>query len=135
MTFYRDHFLHTKVDGFIIRPRYMDTHLSRAIGQIRTSSHQLRIETRRYGFVPHAHCTCQLEPDTEEHYICRCPITMMLGAVFTTYSERDLDRCLDGLRDQRCYRTLPMGDTHTSREALARDSPQRTDSELAYRLL
>ena len=39
-------------DGFMIRPTYMDTHLSQglqcAISQIRMSSHDLEIETGRF---------------------------------------------------------------------------------------
>ena len=46
---YRDHFLTMSDDGFIQRPRYMDTympHSSRvAIGQLGVASHRLRIET------------------------------------------------------------------------------------------
>ena len=72
-TFYKEHFLHISPDGFIIRPSYMDTHLSHgvrcAIGQIRTSSHQLLIETGRYGVdrLPQEARICQLchlEPET-----------------------------------------------------------------------
>ena len=47
MALYREHFLHTFEEGFIIRPRYMNSHLSHGlqcvIGQLRTSSHQLHI--------------------------------------------------------------------------------------------
>ena len=61
----------------------MDVHLSygvrNAIGQLRTSSHQLWIEIGRYGAdspPPEDKISqlCQLEPETEEHYICRCPV-------------------------------------------------------------
>lgn len=52
MAFYREHLLQLTGDGFVIRPSYMDTHLSHglrcAIGQIRTSSHQLEIEIGRF---------------------------------------------------------------------------------------
>ena len=46
---YREQFLTILPDGFIQRPRYMDTympHSSRvAIGQLRVASHRLEIET------------------------------------------------------------------------------------------
>jgi len=52
MAFYREHLLQLTEDGFVTRPSYMDTHLSHAlrcaIGQIRTSSHQLEVETGRF---------------------------------------------------------------------------------------
>ena len=52
MAFYREHLLQLTEDGFVTRPTYMDTHLSHGIrcviGQMRTSSHQLEIETGRY---------------------------------------------------------------------------------------
>ena len=52
MRFHREHFLQLTEDGFAIRPAYMDTHLSHgircAIGEIRTSSHNLEIETGRF---------------------------------------------------------------------------------------
>ena len=52
MRFYREHFLQLTEDGYMIRPTYMDSHLSHgircAIGQICTSSHNLEIETGRF---------------------------------------------------------------------------------------
>ena len=55
---------HYKTDGFIIRPPYMDIHLSyvlhSAIGQLRTSSHQLQIEVGRYKRRPLEERLCQL---------------------------------------------------------------------------
>ncbi|MCO5577293.1 hypothetical protein L7F22_031120 [Adiantum nelumboides] len=56
MAFYRGNFLQVSEDGFVTRPSYMDTHLSHglrcAIGQIRTSSHQLEIEFGRFQGIP-----------------------------------------------------------------------------------
>ena len=79
MAFYRDQFLQLTEDGFVTRPSYMDTHLSFgircAIGQLRTSSHQLEIETGRFRGVRAEARICQLchlEPETELHYICHC---------------------------------------------------------------
>lgn len=81
MAFYREHLLQLTEDGFVIRPSYMDTHLSHgircALGQIRTSSLQLEIETGRFRGVPAEARICQLchiEPETELHYICHCPV-------------------------------------------------------------
>ena len=49
MAFYRKHLLELTEDGFVTKPMYMDTRLSHElqsiIGQMRTSSHQLEIET------------------------------------------------------------------------------------------
>lgn len=77
--FYKENFLRLTEDGFIVRPEYMDTHLSFgircAIGQIRTSSHQLEVETGRYSGIPPEKRICRIchyEPETEEHHICRC---------------------------------------------------------------
>ena len=56
MAFYKEHLLKLSGDGFVIRPSYRDTHLSHslrcAIGQIRTSSHHLEIETGRFRGIP-----------------------------------------------------------------------------------
>ena len=80
--FYREHLLQLTADGFIIRPSYMDTHLSHGlrctIGQIRTSSHQLRVESGRCIRVLVAEamtCSlCHIELGTELYYICHCPV-------------------------------------------------------------
>ena len=68
-------------DGFVERPSYMDSHLSHGlrcvIGQMRTSPHQLEIETGRFRGIPAKDRTCQLchrEPETELHFICHCPV-------------------------------------------------------------
>ncbi|KAH7299191.1 hypothetical protein KP509_25G076700 [Ceratopteris richardii] len=111
MVFYRDHLLRLTRDGFVVKPSYMDTHLSYgvqcAIGQIRTSSHQLEIETGRYRGVPTQDRICRLcrrEPEIELHYICHC---------FAYYEIRERFHCLFregfgsfsrvmGYEDQRC---------------------------------
>ena len=73
--------LHLIENGFIIRLRHMNICLSHGfkcvICQICTS-YQLRIEIRRYGLerLPledHTYQLWHLEPEIEEHYICRCP--------------------------------------------------------------
>ena len=76
---YKDHFLTMLDDGFIERPRYMDTympHSSRvAIGQLKVASHRLWIETGRVDDTPQEERVCQLcreEIECEEHFICRC---------------------------------------------------------------
>ncbi len=81
MAQYKALFLHISQDGFILRPSYMDTHLSHAlrtvIGQLRTSSHQLEIEKGRYAGKPMAERICQLchrEVESEEHYVCHCSV-------------------------------------------------------------
>ena len=81
MARYKTHFLHTSEDGFVIRPPYMDIHLSYAlrsvIGQLRTSSHQLHIEVGRYTRLPLEERICQLchqGVESEEHYVCHCSV-------------------------------------------------------------
>ena len=81
MRFYKEHFRQLTTDGFMIKPAYMDTHLSHgiqcAIGQIRTSSHNLEIETGRFRGIQAEERMCQLcriEPETELHHICCCPV-------------------------------------------------------------
>ncbi|MCO5610314.1 hypothetical protein L7F22_064550 [Adiantum nelumboides] len=70
------HVLQVSKDGFVTRPSYMDTRLSQglrcAIGQIRTSSHQLEIEFGRFQGIPpedRLYKLCGTEPETELHYI------------------------------------------------------------------
>ncbi|WP_219822809.1 hypothetical protein, partial [Enterobacter cloacae complex sp. 4DZ3-17B2] len=64
MADYKENFLQLSEDGFVIRPSYMDTHLSHglrcAIGQIRTSSHQLEIEFGRFRGIPPESRICKL---------------------------------------------------------------------------
>ena len=61
-------------DGFIIKFFYMDTHLSHAlrtvVDQIRTTSHQLEIETGRYTrkFMEEQICqSCHQDMASEEY--------------------------------------------------------------------
>ena len=63
-------------DGFIMRPSYMDLHLSYAshngIGQLQTSSNQLEIEVGRYAQIPLEERICQLHHqglEIEEKYV------------------------------------------------------------------
>ena len=98
MDFYREHFLHTTVDGFTVRPSYMDTHLSHnlrcVIGQLRTSSHQLKIETGRYMRVPPEERICQIcrhEPGQRSTTYADVLLTMRLEGASIVYSERALD--------------------------------------------
>ena len=65
----------------MIRPAYMDAHLSHGIrcviGQIRTSLHNLEIEMGRFRGTQGEERMCQLcriEPKTEMHHICCCPV-------------------------------------------------------------
>ena len=81
MAHYKGNFLRITDDGFVERPSYMDSHLSHGlrcvIGQMRTSSHQLEIETGRFRGIPAKDRTCQLchrEPETELHFIYHCPV-------------------------------------------------------------
>ncbi|KAH6557133.1 hypothetical protein KP509_1Z132300 [Ceratopteris richardii] len=76
---YREHFLTVAADGFIQRPRYMDTYMAPdervAIGQLRVSSHQLEIEVGRATHTPRDERLCRIcreEVEDEEHYTCRC---------------------------------------------------------------
>lgn len=111
MAYYQNHFMHISPDGFISRPAYMDTHLSleirSAIGQIRTSSHQLRIETGRYTYIAREDRICELchqEVESEEHYICRCTVHYEIrGRYHCLFREGfgPLRRVME-FEDQRC---------------------------------
>ena len=77
--FYKDQFMTLLEDGFIQRPRYLDTympHSSRVvIGQLRVSSHRLEIEASRAAAVPTAQRTCWVcreVVESEEHFVCTC---------------------------------------------------------------
>ena len=66
-------------DGFIIKFFYMDTHLSHAlrtvVDQIRTTSHQLEIETGRYTrkfMEEQIDQLCHQDVELKEHYVCYC---------------------------------------------------------------
>lgn len=134
MEHYRQHFLQLTDDGFIQRPRYMDSYMSHAmrvtIGQLRASSHTLEIEAGRAARVPREQRLCRLchtEVESEEHYVCRCPVY---------YEIRGRYHCLfrDGFgplrsvmdyQDQRCLGYFLM-ELRRHRESLLR--AQRTEA-------
>lgn len=128
MEFYRSHFLHLTQDGFVTRPQYMDIHLTHsmraAIGQIRTASHRLRTETGRWTDIAEEDRICQLcsrEPETEEHYICRCTVYYDIrGRYHCLFREGfgPLRRIME-YEDQRCLGLLIM-ELHRRRTALLR---------------
>ena len=116
----------------------MDTHLSHGlrcvIGQMRTSSHQLEIETGRFRGIlakDGIRQLCHREPETELHFICHCPVY---------YEIRGRYHCLfrDGFgplskvmsfQDQRCL-GLYLLEIHKYRESMLKNSkdaqqPQR----------
>lgn len=111
MADYKGNFLQLSEDGFVIRPSYMDTHLSHglrcAIGQIRTSSHQLEIEFGRFKGIPPESRICKLcgmEPETELHYICHCTVYYEIRGRFHCLFKEGfgpLDRVMQ-YQDQRC---------------------------------
>lgn len=111
MAFYKEHLLQLSGDGFVIRPSYMDTHLSHslrcAIGQIRTSSHHLEIETGRFRGILAEDRMCKLcgtEPETELHYICHCTVYYEIRGRFHCLFREGfgpLDRVMK-YEDQRC---------------------------------
>lgn len=129
MAQYQSHFLHISPDGFILRPTYMDTHLSHGIrstiGQIRTSSHHLRIETGRSEDLEPADRICQLcyqEAETEEHYICRCTVYYEIrGRYHCLFREGfgPLRKVME-YEDQRCL-GLFLLELRRHREGLLRD--------------
>ena len=90
MAHYKIHFLHTSKDGFIIRPSYIDIHLSYAlrsvIVQLRTSSHQLEIEVDRYARKLLGERICQLcrqGVESKEHYVCHCNVFYEIKGRYT----------------------------------------------------
>lgn len=111
MQHYRDHFLRLTEDGFIQRPGYMDIFMSHAmrvaIGQLRVSSHTLEIEAGRAGGIPREARLCRLcrgEVESEEHYICRCPVFYEIrGRYHCLFRDGfgPLSRVID-YPDQRC---------------------------------
>ena len=128
MTFYREHLLQLTEDGFVTRPRYMDTHLSHgircAIGQIRTSSHQLRIETGRYSGLPadaRICLLCHMEPETELHYTCHCPVYYEIRGRFHCLFREGFGSLARVMRyeDQRCL-GLFLLELRRHRESLMR---------------
>ena len=133
MAFYREHLLQLTGDGFVIRPSYMDTHLSHglrcAIGQIRTSSHQLEIETGRFRDIPAAMRICRLchtEPETELHYICHCTVYYEIRGRFHCLFREGfgpLARVMS-YQDQRCL-GLYLLELHRYRDSLLRGQRER----------
>ncbi|KAH7422442.1 hypothetical protein KP509_12G008600 [Ceratopteris richardii] len=111
MAFYKDHLLRLTADGIVVRPSYMDTHLSYgvrcAIGRMRTSSHQLEIETGRYRRVPTQDRICRIchmEPERELHYICHCSAYYEIRGCFHCLFREGFgpfSRAM-GYEDQRC---------------------------------
>ncbi|KAH7292489.1 hypothetical protein KP509_29G071000 [Ceratopteris richardii] len=128
MAFYREHLLILTTDGFVTRPSYMDTHLSHAlrcaIGQLRTSSHQLEIETGRFRGVPANNRICRLchlEPETELHYICHCTVYYEIRGRFHCLFREGfgpLSRVMS-FEDQRCL-GLYLLEVHRDRDTLPR---------------
>lgn len=133
MAFYREHLLQLTGDGFVIRPSYMDTHLSHglrcAIGQIRTSSHQLEIETGRFRGIPADSRICRLchtEPETELHYICHCTVYYEIRGRFHCLFREGfgpLARVMS-YQDQRCL-GLYLLELHRHRDSLLRRHGER----------
>jgi len=107
--YYREQFLSILADGFIQRPRYMDTympHSSRvAIGQLRVSSHRLEIETSRATHITREARICRLcseEVESEEHHVCRCRALEGIRARYEAlFSGQPTLRELMESRDQR----------------------------------
>ena len=128
MAFYRGNFLQVSEDGFVTRPSYMDTHLSHglrcAIGQIRTSSHQLEIEFGRFQGIPPEDRLCKLcgtEPETELHYVCHCTVYYEIRGRFHCLFKEGfgpLDRVMK-YEDQRCL-GLYLLEIHRHRNTLLR---------------
>ncbi|KAH7446947.1 hypothetical protein KP509_01G083500 [Ceratopteris richardii] len=128
MAFYREHLLHLTTDGFVTRPSYMDTHLSHAlrcaIRQLRTSSHQLEIETGRFRWVPADSRICRLchlEPETELHYICHWTVYYEIRGRFHCLFREGfgpLSRVMS-FEDQRCL-GLYLLEVHRHRDNLLR---------------
>ena len=93
MAHYKAHFLHKSEDLFIIRPSYMDIHLSNmlrsVIGQMQTSSQQLQIEVGRYARISLEERICQLrhqEVESEEQNICHCTFFYVLRRIHVNIS-------------------------------------------------
>ena len=131
--FYREHLLQLTTDGFVSRPSYMDTHLSHglrcAIGQIRTSSHQLEIETGRFRGISADSRICQLchtEPETELHYVCHCTVYYEIRGRFHCLFRDGFDSLDRVMRyqDQRCL-GLFLLEIQRHRDSLLRGHRQR----------
>lgn len=128
MQYYRDHFLRLTEDGFIQRPGYMDVFMSHAmriaIGQLRVSSHTLEIEAGRAVRVAREDRICRLcsrEVESEEHYVCRCPVYYEIrGRYHCLFREGfgPISRITD-FPDQRCLGLFLM-ELRRHRESLLR---------------
>ena len=111
----------------------MDTHLSWgiqcAIGQLHTSSHELEIETGRFREIPAEARICQLchlEPETELHYICHCPVYYEIRGRFHCLFKEGfgpLSR-ITRYQDQRCLELFLL-ELCRHKERLLRDAGDR----------
>ncbi|KAH6554830.1 hypothetical protein KP509_1Z303800 [Ceratopteris richardii] len=109
LSHYRDQFIDILADGFIQRPRYMDTHMPHslrvAIGQLRVSSHRLEIETGRAADIAREEriCrVCRVEMEDEEHFVCRCSAyDGIRGRYETLFAGQPTLREIMDSRDQR----------------------------------
>ena len=137
MAFYREHLLELTEDGFVSRPAYMDFHLSHgircAIGQMRTSSHQLEIETGRFrGVLAEARICqlCHIEPETELHHICHCPVYYEIRGRFHCLFREGFGPLARVMRyqDQRCL-GLFLLELRRHREGLLRRSDSGRHSQ------
>lgn len=90
-----------------IQHSHLSHSLRCAIGQIRTSSHQLEIETGRFRGIPADNRICRichLEPETELHYICHCTVYYEIRGRFHCLFKEGfgpLSRVMS-YEDQRC---------------------------------
>ena len=135
--FYKEHFLLLSNDGFITRAAYMDIHLSynvrSAIGQIRTSSHNLEIETGRFRGIQGEERICQLcriEPETEEHHVCCCPVYYEIRGRFHCLFREGfgpLSRVMNYI-DQRCL-GLFLLEIRRLREGLLKKSHYKSNTQ------
>ena len=101
MAHYKENFLQVLDDGFVIRPKYLDTHLSYGVRcviiQMCTSLHQLEIETSMFIGVQAKDQICQVcqrEPKTKLHLYDIAQCTMRYKALFIVYLGIALDHCV-----------------------------------------
>ena len=119
------------------RPTYMDTHLSHGvrcvIGHMRTSSHQLEMETGRFKGVRAQARICQLchiEPETELQHICHCPVYYEIRGRFHCLFREGFGPLFKVMRyeDQRCL-GLFLLEMRRHREDLLRRPVNRRHSQ------
>ena len=131
MAFYREHLLQLTE---VTRPIYMDTHLSQglrcAISQICTSSHQLEVETGRFrGILAEGRICqlCHLEPETELHYICHCPVYYEIRGRFHCLFREGFGPLSRVMRyqDERCLGLFLLVELRRHRESLLRRPTER----------